>query len=292
MALSPLYWALAKVSGLISTPVETVAPELARRQFVPGARGPAIVMGQVAPGITLRDDVIEGVPVRRYLPERPKGGRVIYFHGGGWVVGNLDSHDIPVSWLAAKSQREVIAVDYRLAPEHPFPAAYDDCAKVCLALAGESFVVAGDSAGGNLSAALASKVGAKAQLLIYPAVDLAAESPSFDRYAEGHVLRRKAVRYYIHSYVPVLDHRFDPRVSPIRRDSLKSEPPAYVLLAENDVLHDEGVAYFEKLKAAGVPSVLDDVPGVFHGFFNMQNLAAGRRALTRAAKWVDQQLSV
>lgn len=293
MALSPLYRLLATIAGLRDTPVESLPPDEARRQFTPGARGPALVMGRPAALASVVDTVIAGVPVRRYVPRAPKPGLIVFFHGGGWVVGDLDSHHIPASHLAAAAGRELVAVHYRRAPEFPFPAAFDDALAVTRHFhdASAGVVVAGDSAGGNLAAAVALELPVQGQLLVYPGTDLAAEAPSYERYATGHVLRRDAVRYYRQAYAPEAAMREDPRCSVLRAPRVPHRVPAYVLLAENDVLHDEGVAYARKLEAAGTPTVLDVVPGVFHGFFNMQALAAGRESLRRAARWLEGCLS-
>ena len=291
MPLSPLYRALAFIAHLRDVPVESLPPAAARARFTPGARGPSVVMGRRAPLEATEDTVIAGIPVRRYVPRERKPGTVVYFHGGGWVVGDLESHDIPASHLADASKREVIAVHYRLAPEHPFPAAWEDALAVTRHLhdASDDVVVAGDSAGGNLAAAMALALPVRAQVLVYPVTELAHEHPSYERYATGHVLRREAMRYYRARYAPTAAQQEDPRAS-VLRATISQRVPAYVLLAENDVLHDEGVAYARALEAAGTPVTLDVVPGVFHGFFNMQALAAGAGALRRAADFIDRVL--
>jgi acetyl esterase len=245
-------------------------------------------MGRRAKLAEVRDEELAGVPVRRYVPHGAQPGVLAFFHGGGWVVGDLESHDVPASALAAATRREVVAVHYRLAPEHPYPAALEDCLAVTRALAGQRVVVAGDSAGGNLAAAVANALGTAlaAQVLVYPVTDCAGEHPSYAAYATGHLLTREAMRFYVRSYVPDEARRQEPGCSPLRAPSLRGAPPALVLTAGCDVLRDEGVAYAERLRADGVEVHHTEYPGTVHGFFSMQGLSEGLSAVQQVANWL------
>jgi acetyl esterase len=189
-------------------------------------------------------------------------------------------------------------VHYRRAPEAPAPAAADDCEAVTSALLerGQPVAVAGDSAGGNLAAAVANRCGAKgarlaAQALIYPVTDCAAETASYETFADGFLLSRATMRYFRDCYAPTETLRLSPDVSPLRAPSLAGAAPAYVLLAGCDVLRDEGRAYAARLQQAGVETVLDEVPGVLHGFVSMQGLGVTREATRRLVAWLDARLA-
>ncbi len=254
--------------------------------------GPSFVMGSHAALASVKDEFIAGVKVRRYLPHAAKPGALVYFHGGGWVLGDIDSHDSPARGLSIATQREVISVDYRLAPEHRYPAAVDDSLAVTRALAAQHrVVVVGDSAGGNLAAVVANRCAVDqlplvAQVLVYPVTDCAAEAPSYERFASGHLLSRESMRYFRAEYVPDEARRHEPDCSPLRAVSLRGVAPSYTLLAGCDVLRDEGRAYAKRLKDEGVESHLDEVPGVLHGFFSLQGLSEAKSATNRVAQWL------
>lgn len=285
--------AIAWASKYLSPPTELLHPVKAREQMRKSTRGPALMIGRHAKLDSVRDEELAGVKVRRFRPQSAKKGVLLYFHGGGWVLGDVISHDSPARALALATQREVISVDYRLAPEHRYPAAYDDSLVVTRALASEhSVVVAGDSAGGNLAAAVANRCAADglklaAQVLLYPVTDCAEEAPSYEKFATGHFLTRETMRYFRREYVPDEARRHEPECSPLRASSLKGAAPSYVLLASCDVLRDEGRAYAKRLQEHGVETHLDEVPGVMHGFFSLQGLSEGRAATTRVAKWLE-----
>jgi acetyl esterase len=226
------------------------------------------------------------LPLRIYLPESSSPLPVIlFFHGGGWVIGDLDSHDNLSRHLALKTGAAVVSVDYRLAPEHAFPAALDDAYAALLWVAGNAhtfngdagrIAVAGDSAGGNLAAALSllarERQGPRitAQILIYPAVDLSnLQRPSHLQFAEGLFLTRERMAWFIDQYVPEPDLRRQPLASPLLADSHAGLPPALVITAGFDPLRDEGEAYAAALSSAGVDSRLQRFDGVLHGFVSM-----------------------
>jgi len=255
------------------------------------------------PCFEARDLDLGGVPGRFYLPADPNSsteslGLLVYFHGGGWVVGDLESHDNVCHALCRRSGHAVLAVDYRLAPEHPFPAGLDDCmAAVAWARehAGELGVdpdriaVGGDSAGANLAAVVANEttVPLRLQLLVYPVADARRGWPSYTENAEGYFLTTAAMAWFTDHYLAGADGSpDDPRVSPLLAslDSIGSGPPAYVITAGFDPLRDEGVAYVERLLEAGVRSAHVHYPNQIHAFFSMSHLLTdARTALAGAA---------
>ena len=291
--LTPMMKLIALSSRFITRPPETVPLAQARAGMRKATRGPRFILGGPVPLPTVVDERVAGVPVRRYAPERPKPGTLAYFHGGGWVTGDLETHDGVCRVLARDLEREVVAVDYRLAPEHPGPAAADDCEAVTRALLERGPVaVAGDSAGGNLAAVVANRLGASktplaAQALVYPVTDCATEHPSIAQFATGYFLSRETMRFFHRQYAPDEARRRDPDLSPLYAPSLAGVAPAYVLLAECDVLRDEGRAYAKRLRDDGVDVTLDEVPGHLHGFLNMQGLGSARAAMGRLVVWLD-----
>ncbi len=228
------------------------------------------------------------IPVRVYRPSNDPGlPIVVYFHGGGWVIGSLETHDNSCRALANAVEAVVVSVDYRLAPEHKFPAAIDDAfaatqwvADHAAELGGDAarIAVAGDSAGGNL-AAVVSIMARDArgpalvhQLLVYPATDGERDCASMRANATGYFLERDSMRWFDGLYLRDERDRADWRFSPLRADSLAGLPPAFVLTAEFDPLCDQGEAYARRLEQEGVPVELRRYDGVFHGFFGMRDL--------------------
>ena len=234
------------------------------------------------------------IPVRVYRPEAP--GRLpvlVYFHGGGWVIGSLDSHDAPCRELASKAGCVVVSVDYRLAPEARYPAAADDCFAVTryvaenaaeLGVDAQRVAVGGDSAGGNLGAVVAQMArdrGAPSlcfQLLIYPVTDADFGRGSYTENAEGYLLTTEAMRWFWGHYVPDEAQRTEPYCAPLRAASLAGLPPAFVQTAEFDPLRDEGEAYAKRLEEAGVATRAIRYDGLIHGFFAMGPLSPAAQA--------------
>jgi acetyl esterase len=267
-------------------PYHEVPPAVARR-FYRDTRGPLqpdpppveSVQLLLAPGKA------GPVPVRAY---RPKGAgkeeilpALIYFHGGGWVIGDLDTHDVVCRTLANGARCAVFSVEYRKAPESPFPAAVDDCVAALNFVAKQSGInrkqiaVGGDSAGGNLAAAIsliARDAGGPAisfQLLIYPATDQQLSHPSIDSNGEGYLLTKKNMIYFRGHYLPRKEDWLDWRASPLLAKSHAGLPPAFVMTAGFDPLLDEGRAYAEKLKKAGVPTEYREYSDMVHGFITL-----------------------
>ena len=232
------------------------------------------------------------VPLRLYRPAgvAQPSPVLVYYHGGGWVIGDLDTHDVVCRALAVQANCAVVAVDYRMGPEHRFPAAVDDCLAASLWLhqhAGRlgldphRFALGGDSAGGNLAAvmALALRDGAstlqpKLQLLIYPATDMRLLSPSHTHNGQGYMLTRDSITYFRGHYIADEAEHHDWRASPLLHPNLADLPPALVLTAGFDPLRDEGLQYADALSAAGVPTQYLCFERQIHGFITMGRVLA------------------
>ncbi len=232
------------------------------------------------------------IPARVYTPTKLRKANdlapcLVFFHGGGWVIGNLDTHDVVCRKLADEGQLIVISVDYRLAPEHKFPAAVDDAVAATQWIAGNAkrlgidasrLMVGGDSAGGNLAAVVAISArdgGGPAiagQVLIYPAVDFAMTHPSHREPETSILLTHSVIKWFRDHYLNGAADAQDWRASPARIRTLAGLPPAYVLTAGADPLRDEGDEYAQQLKQAGVAVTYRTFPGQFHGFFTMGRL--------------------
>jgi acetyl esterase len=241
------------------------------------------------------------IPVRVYRgADAPTPAPVVaYFHGGGWVIGSLDSHDNLCRTLANRARAVVVSVDYRLAPESRYPAAAEDCFAATRWIAGHAaeiggdgarLAVAGDSAGGNLAAVvslMARDRGGPAirhQALIYPVTDPDFERASYRENAEGYLLTRDAMRWFWDHYVPDAARRDDAYVSPLRAKDVAGLPPATVVTAEFDPLRDEGEAYAARLREAGVATTLTRHDGQIHGFVSMFEIFdRGKAALDEIA---------
>jgi acetyl esterase/lipase len=248
------------------------------------------------------------IPVRVYRPAA--GGRlpaIAYFHGGGFVVGSLDTHDGTCRALANRSGCLVVSVDYRLAPEHRFPAAPEDCyaALRFLAERGDEIgadpgrlAVAGDSAGGNLAAVTALLARERRgpelrfQLLVYPVTNYRFDTDSYRDNGEGYLLTEPLMRWFWGHYLERAEEGEQPIASPLREKDLRGLPPALVITAEYDPLRDEGEAYAARLREADVPTTLRRYRGQIHGFFSMfELLDDGRAALESASAALREALS-
>ncbi|OLR89684.1 alpha/beta hydrolase [Actinokineospora bangkokensis] len=260
-----------------------------------------LVSGVPIEPVSVRGLDLDGVPARFYTP----GGvddhapLLVFYHGGGWVIGDLDSHDNACRYLALGAQVKVLAVDYRLAPEHPFPAAVEDSVAAfrwAVAHADELGVdparvaVGGDSAGGNLSAVVAHQqvlAGGPVpafQLLFYPGTDGTTKRRSRELFADGFFLTGEHMDFFIDHYFPAVDQRHDPRFSVLLAQDLTGMPPAYVATAGFDPLRDEGEAFADALAAAGVPVVKSRQADLIHGYINFTGIGTRfREALSEAA---------
>ena len=213
--------------------------------------------------------------MRIYRPATEPVATLMYLHGGGFVIGDLDTHDAICRKLCSCADVVVVSVDYRLAPEHPFPAAVEDAeAALDWVLSHEEgpFLVGGDSAGGNLATLTAqSRDGLAGQLLIYPVTDFVTEHPSIEENGEGKLLTRDDMEWFHGHYVQE-DQMSDPRASPALGD-LEGLPPTLIYTAQYDPLRDDGDAYAEALSAAGVEVVHRRFEGLVHGFFALGPLS-------------------
>jgi acetyl esterase len=278
-------------------------PEVARQMYEMAAK---MLDAQGVPIGKVEDGHLPGpggnLAYRLYTPVAAPSGplpALIFFHGGGYVIGSLDTHDAPCRQLANGAGVRVIAIDYRLAPEHPFPAATEDAIAATrwvarnastLGIDPTRIAVGGDSAGGNLSAVVSqvfrdeADVNIAFQLLIYPAVDMVTDHPSRTALAEGYMLDTDTVTWFMQQYLPGAPDPTDPRLSPALAPSLAGLPPAHIITAGFDPLKDEGRAYAEALTQAGVKATHTCYDGAIHGFVNMGGVMdVGRSALADCA---------
>ncbi len=268
---------------------------------------PAVEVGEV------RDLEVAGadgpLKARLYVPENatPNSPALIFYHGGGWVMGGLDSHDRPCRRICAVGNIPVLAVDYRLAPEHAFPAAVDDAQAAfhwACAHAGElgidktKLAVGGDSAGGNIAASLALSLRGDArgtpafQLLIYPALQAFGKAQSHETFGQGYALDKADMNFFITSYAGKdANASKDVRLWPLLADDFKNTPPAYIITAGQDPLQDDGIQYANALEATGVNVKLKHYPSMTHGFCSMTALSPDAlQALEDAARYVGAAL--
>jgi acetyl esterase len=290
--------AAARAAG--TPPFEAMDPAVCRQAY---AARPPIVQEPREEVAVLRDFVANGpggaVPLRLYrafgTSERELLPGLVYLHGGGWVLGNLDTHDAICCQIANEARCAVVAVDYRLAPEHPFPAGLEDCAAAfahvarearALGIDPERIAVGGDSAGGNLAAVLAlmGRDGvlppALYQVLLYPAVDLGMSTGSYAAATPGMTVTPATMRYFIDHYVPDAAQRADWRASPIRAESLAGVPPALVVTCGHDPLRDEGRLYAARLEREGVPVSLLHMSDQTHGMLTLTKPIRTSRGVT------------
>ncbi|MDT7565509.1 MAG: acetyl esterase [Pseudonocardiales bacterium] len=281
-----------EAQGLLDALAEAGLPAT-EEMTVPNARaataGFLALQGEPVEVASVQDRTVPGpageIPVRVYTPagEGPFPV-VVYFHGGGWVIGDLDVVDQPCRQLASAAGAIIVSVDYRLAPEHRYPAAFDDSYAATVWVGAHAaeiggdparLAVAGDSAGGNLAAAVALAARDRggpelaAQLLIYPVTDFNFGTASYQDNREGYVLTKGSMQWFWAHYLGAQDLDKDPYACPLRADSLVGLPPAYVATSEYDPLRDEGEAYARRLEEAGVAVTAKRFDGMLHGFFWM-----------------------
>ncbi|RJL20849.1 alpha/beta hydrolase [Bailinhaonella thermotolerans] len=283
MALHPQARAFLEMTAA-APPVPRNAAGIARMRAIDRLaerRGPAIELPRVS------DTLAGGVPVRVYRPEAGDQPLpcVAYFHGGGWVLGSVAQSDPLCRDLAVRAGAVVVSADYRLAPEHVFPAAAEDACAVLDALFADpaaytadpgAIAVCGDSAGGNLAAVAAAHARDAGlplahQVLVYPITDVGMATASYREYAAGYGLEADGMAWFTRLYAGGADPA-DPRLSPLRSPDLRGLAPATVITAECDVLRDEGEAYAAALAAAGVPVDTRRFDGMLHGFFALPDL--------------------
>ncbi len=313
MALDPESQRLIDLMAAANRPAwNTLTPAAARELYLslrPAGQGP------LPDGIAIANRKIPAkdggsVPVRLYRPDKlsPEARlpALLYAHGGGWVFGNLDSHDVLCAQLAIEAGIAVMAVDYRLAPETRFPGAFDDVVTGLQWLASNGpsvgidpnkLAIGGDSAGGNLAAAVAiwarDHKGPKLrmQLLAYPVTDVVARTDSYESFADGYGLNAATMEWFIDHYTPEKKTRGDWRVSPLRAKSLAGLPPALVVTAGYDPLRDEGRAYAWRLQQDGTVADLVEFGGMLHGFLSSPMLLHGaRRGTTLCAAALREAL--
>ena len=280
-----------------------IGPEGARKMMVASRHAFEVEAREIA----VRRDVKGPVPLRLYdaREERGPGPLVLFIHGGGWVIGDLETHEPFCIDVAIALDLPVVAVDYRLAPEHPFPAGFEDSLSAArwvalgpaeLGLTPTALFLAGDSAGGNLAAATAAAlrdapaaVPVAGQWLIYPAADPGVRYPSYDQFCEGHMLTRESMKWFEDSYAGPRD---DWRYSPLLAGTV-GLPPTFVVTAALDPIRDQGRAYAARCLEAGVETIYLEAPGTIHGFLNLRKgIPSGQedfaRCLAYLKPWVER----
>lgn len=295
---------LAQVAETGAAPMHTLQPQEARESSAAMAdlSGPGPQLHEVRDIAAFAEDGAK-IALRVLRPAERSRGVLVYLHGGGWVIGSVDQFDTLGRVLAQRTGCTVVLVEYRLAPEHRYPVAVEDAwaalrwsAEHVTELtggAGGPLVLAGDSAGGNLAAVLANRAKSAgdpeivAQVLVYPVTDADLDNASYTDPDNQLMLTRDTMVWFWDHYAPDVAARAEPDASPLRVTDLAGSPPAIVLTAEHDVLRDEGEAYAEKLRAAGVPVQLRRFSGQMHGFFQFVNFLPGSAT---AIDYVTEQL--
>jgi acetyl esterase len=302
----PLHPQAQAVCDLVNA-AGVIPPSDQRLQEVRDGFAGLVSMGAGEPEVVhaLEDIDADGVPARVYRPSpEPELPVIVYFHGGGWTIGSVDQFDAITRQIANATEAIVVAVDYRLAPEYPYPAPLDDCwraltwvAKNAASFGGDGarLAVMGDSAGGNLAAVcalLARDAGGPdiaLQVLVYPVVDSDFETSSYTANGQGHVLTLADMEWFFSCYLGEGGDRADWRISPLRAPDLHGVAPAVVITAEFDPLRDEGDAYARRLEDAGVPVVHIPYDGMIHAFFGLSAaFDASRDAIQRVSTELAQ----
>ncbi len=257
------------------SPAEGRAMMAGMTQLLERPRGDIAVADLTTPG---------GIKARLYTPANAGGQVVVYYHGGGWVIGDLDTHDPLCAEIARQMGMRVVSIDYRLAPEHPFPAATEDCIAATRWIVGSpaelggpvsGVIPAGDSAGGNLAAAvtqeLHNEIAIPAQWLIYPATDMTAGEGSMVEFGDGYLLTKDSMDWFHAHYMTGSENkRLHPWASPLHAESLEGLPPAMVFTCGLDPLRDQGRAYAARLIESGVRVVYREAAGQIHGCFTLR----------------------
>ena len=280
-----------------------VGPEGARQMMVAGR----YALDAPARDIAVMRDIAGPVPLRLYdaREERGPGPMLVFIHGGGWVIGGLETHDPLCIDLAIELGLPVVSLDYRLAPEHPFPAAFDDSLAATrwiasaapeLGRTATSLFLAGDSAGGNLAAAVSAAlrdepaaIAVAGQWLIYPATDPKTRYPSYDEFNQGFLLTKASMDWFEESYAgPRGDWRYSPMLK-----GLEGLPPTFVVTAGLDPIRDQGRAYAARCAQAGVETIYWEAPGTVHGFMNLRKAVPSANedfahCLTYLKPWVKR----
>jgi len=297
------------LAAVDDVPIEEMTPQAMREAYAM-----LNATGSKAEMVSVTDRTVPGpggdIPVRVYVPTTEPGPRpvLVYFHGGGWVIGDLETHDSTVRALASGSGATVVSVDYRLAPEHPFPAPLDDCLAAVRWVADHGaeidvdparLAVAGDSAGGNLAAAVALALrdtgpALRAQVLVYPVTDGTLGEPSMDENGDGYFLTKATMAWFWDHYMGDRDRATEPTASVLHApdEALAGLPPAMVITAEFDPLRDEGEAYASRLAAAGADVTTSRYDGMIHGFFSMGDFVPeGKAAIDEASEMLRAALA-
>jgi acetyl esterase len=253
--------------------------------------------------ITMRDG--QNIPIRIYKPSSEHHLPIIaFFHGGGFVLRDIDSHDTSCRRICKENQAIVVSVGYRLAPEFKFPIPSNDCydatvwiANNAASLGGnaKNLIVMGDSAGGNLATVTAiqardlSGPAIAKQVLIYPTTDARLQHPSIEKFAKGYFLTKELMQWFVNHYKQKDEDIYHPSMSPLLTEDLSNLPPTYLLTASHDPLKDEGEAYAKKLKAAGNTVYFKEFKNEVHGFMNLSNLTKGAKELDKDIKTFIQE---
>jgi acetyl esterase len=285
--------------------MEQMTPQELRADRASKAEAMAALAGPLQQVARVENRTIPGpaqpIPIRVYWPETGKNlPALVYYHGGGWVAGSLDGHDRTLRALTNSSGCVVISVDYRLAPEHKFPAAVEDADAAVRYVAehaaefdvdADLIAVGGDSAGGTLATVACliarDRGGPKIafQLLVYPATDYEDNRPSVQDFAQGYFLTKPLLDYFWGHYLPRPEDGRHPHASPIRAESLAELPPAMVITAECDPIRDQGEAYAQRLRESGVPVSVKRYEGAIHAFFNLAGVVdSGKQAIEDAGQ--------
>jgi acetyl esterase len=293
---------LEQMAAAGGKPLQESTPEEARAL---GA-GLAALLGP-APKMARCEDYevpVDGgsVTVRVLVPPQGASGVIVYYHGGGWVIASIDEYEPIARKLAERTSCAIVLVNYRKAPEHPYPAAVDDSYAALewawanrKQIAGREdvpLIVAGDSAGGNLSAVMALRAGDRGgppialQVLVYPVTDTDVDTPSYVDPENQLLLTREGMIWFIDHYLPDKGRRGEPDAAPLRAANLAGLPPAVVITAEHDVLRDEGEAYARRLEEAGVPVDFKRLAGQMHGFWQLLMLPGSELGFQRVVKAV------